>query len=239
MSLINTVEPVCWANAEGAPATRERAAWKWQDGVRVPSRDETGRQLTERVPQGAQYGMPITGLRQANLLTSVKVMRYEGDEAFVRVSQGAGHDIGADNSYQRYMLDHKGRAEGWLQAGTCPVAVVMNTPGFGSKVSGHPIVSAEVREAITASRPCNYNTLGIKSPPCPHYLAEQQARWKQRLAGHVRKMDAQKSEDAKLLEGQLAVQKQQAEAMTAAVQGMAETVREIREERAAPVKGGK
>ena len=242
MSLINSVEPVCWANAEGAPATRERAAWKWQDGRRVPSLDETGRHLTERVPQGAQFGMPITGLRQAQLKSHVKVMRYEGDEAFVRISQGAAHDIGTDNSYERYMLDVKGRGEGWIQAGTCPVAVVVNTPGFGNKVVGYPIVSAEVRAAIERGIACNHSTLGIRNPPCPHYLAEQQARWAQRLAQHKRRMEAQKSEEAKLLEGQMAVQERQAIAMTRAVEAMAAKVAE-RDERdlvpTPPSKGGK
>ncbi len=157
----------------------------------------------------------------------------------MRVSQGAGHDIGADNSYERYMLDHKGRGEGWIQAGTCPVAVVMNTPHFGNKVAGNPIVSADVREAVKQGVACHHARLGIRNPPCPHYLAEQQARWKQRLAAHLRKTEAQKSEEAKLLEGQVAVQKQSAEAMVEVVKGMAETVREIREERAAPAKAGK
>jgi hypothetical protein len=237
MSLINSIEPVCWANAEGAPATRERGAWKWQDGKRVPSCDETGRQLTERVPQGAQYGMPLTGLRQANILSSVKVMRYEGDEAFVRVSQGAGHDIGGDDSYRRYQLDHKGRGEGWIQAGTCPVSVVMNTPHFGNKVAGQPIVSPEVRDAIARAAPCGHAMVGIRNPPCPHYIAEQQARWKQRHAMHNRKMEVLKTDEAKLLEGQVAAQREQAKAMADAVKGMAETVREIRE--TAPAKGGK
>lgn len=247
MALINHEEPVCWANV--AESTRVRDAYKWarvdpawanaqhddtvralgwkhrttkaEGGVwrRVRVLNDAGQPVLEKIPQGAQYGTPATGLRPANVRTYVKVMTGTGDEANIRISNGAAHDNTADNSYERYMLGLKGRGEGWIQAGTCPVLVAMS-----GDLLPHKIASPEVRAALESATPCNFNQLGIRNPPCDHYEAEQIARMTARQVKYEAQVEAAKSEDAKLLEGQVAVQKQTAKALTEAVEKMSTTV---------------
>lgn len=264
MALINHEEPVCWANV--AESTRVRDAYKWarvdpawanatdedrvkaegwkhraskQDGGvwrRVRVLNGAGQPVTEKIPQGAQFGTPATGLRNASLRTFVKIMTFTGDEANVRIAQGAAHDNAGDNSYERYMLGTKGRGEGWIQAGTCPVMLAMN-----GDLMAHKIVSPDVRHAFEAAQPCGYNAIGIRNPPCDHYEAEQIARLAQRQAKHEAQIAAAKTEEARLLEGQVASQAETAKALTDAVKGIVGAVQEIREDRAsAPApKGGK
>jgi hypothetical protein len=260
MALINHEEPVCWANAAEATRTRDAYKWArvdpaWADSVsddliraegwkhrkaggtwkRVRVLNDAGQPLIEKIPQGAHFGTPATGLRNANVRTFVKVMTATGDEANVRISHGAAHDNTGDNSYERYMLGIKGRGEGWIQAGSCPVMLAMN-----ADVPVHKIVSPEVRKDIEASRPCNHNMLGIRNPPCPHYEAEQIARLDVRQKRHEAQIAAAKTEEAKLLEGQVAVQERTAAALTDAVKGLVGAVQEIREDKAtAPTKGEK
>jgi hypothetical protein len=267
--LINHEEPVCWANV--AASTRVRDAYKWarvdpawaasqhEDSVRAngwkhrKSREDggvwrrvrvlsdSGQPLIEKIPQGAQFGTPATGLRNANLRTYVKVMTFTGDEPNVPIVQGAGHDNTADNSYERYMLGTKGKGEGWIPAGGCPVLLAMN-----GDLQSHKIVSPDVRAAFESAQPCNHNQLGIRNPPCVHYELEQEARMARRQSRHEAQIAAAKSDDAKLLEGQVAVQERTAKALTTAVEtmsatvtGLAGAVHEIQLERsAAPKKKG-
>ncbi len=233
-AVVNVNEATCWANA--AESTRTRDAYKWQkvgdEWHRVRSVDDAGRPLTERIPQSAMFGTPLTGLRPAGLRTFVKVMYANGYEGNVMVAQGAAHDNGGDNTYERYMLGTKGRGEGWIVAGSCPVLASLN-----GDLQRHLITDPDVR---ASEAPCGHGRLGIRKPPCPHYHAEMLARQAVYHAKQQRMLAAFKSEEAKLLEGQVAVQQRTSEALVDAVKGMAETVREIREERAtAPVKGGK
>lgn len=261
MAMINATEAVCWANA--AESTRTRAAFKWaridpkwaagrspdeiqRDGwrhrlkpggewYRVRVTSDTGKPLLEKIPQSAQYGTPLTGLTNASLRLFVKVLNKYGDEANVRITQGAGHDVNADNSYERYMLGIKGRGEGWIVSGSCPVVSALN-----GDLQPHLVVSQSVRDAIEHAQACPHSRLGMKNPPCPHYEAEQDARWARRDEDYQRMIDNAKSEEAKLLEGQVAVQQRTSEALVQVVEKMAGTVREIQEERAtAPAKGDK
>jgi hypothetical protein len=268
MALLNHEEPVCWANA--AEATRKRDAYKWArvdptwanqqhedtvraqgwkhrspDGIwkRVRVLGDSGQPLVEKIPQGAQFGTPATGLRNANVRTFVKVMTATGDEANIRISQGAAHDNTSDNSYERYMLGTKGRGEGWIQAGSCPVLLAMN-----GDLMPHKIVSPTVRGAFESAQPCGHHALGLKNPPCVHYEAEQIARLAARQARYEAQILAAKSEETKLLEGQVAVQERTATALTTAVEkmsatvtGLAGAVQEIQLERSTtpPPKAGK
>lgn len=262
MALLNHEEPVCWANV--AESTRTRAAFKWaridpvwmsgkheeivsaegwkhrkhrdQGGVwaRVRVLNDAGQPMIDKIPQGAQFGTPATGLRNAGVRTFVKVMMATGDEGNVRIANGAAHDNTSDNSYERYMLGTKGKGEGWIQAGSCPVLLAMNNDLFP-----HKIVSPAVLKAFHDGHPCAYNMLGIKNPPCPHYELEQEARLEKRQRRHEAQIEAAKSEEAKLLEGNVATQKETAAALTQAVQGLVGAVKEIRDEKAAAPKGEK
>lgn len=249
----NQTDITCWANA--AEATRTRPAFKWVrvdpewvkgksaetisaqgwkhrkkpggDWYRVRVYSDTGKPLVEKIPQSAFHGTPLTGLTPANLKLFVKVLNKYGDEANVKVAQGPTHDIGADNSYERYMLGIKGYGEGWIPAGSCPVLEAL-----GGRLQEHMIASDAVRLDYEAGKSCHGRDLGIKNPPCPHYEAEQDARLARRQADYDHLIANQKSEEAKLLEGQVAVQKDTAAALTKAVEGLAGTVREMRDERA-------
>lgn len=249
----NQTDITCWANA--AEATRTRPAFKWSrvdpewaksktaeqireqgwrhrkkpggDWYRVRALSDTGKPLMEKVPQSAFHGTPLTGLQPANLRLFVKVLDKYGDEPNVKIAQGPTHDLGADNSYERYMLGVKGFGEGWILAGTCPVLEAM-----GGRLQPHLIASDTVRADYDEGKACHARDLGIKNPPCCHYEAEQDARMARRQAEYDRMIEGHKSDEAKLLEGQVSVQKDTAAALTQAVQGLVGTVKEMREERA-------
>jgi hypothetical protein len=262
--VVTATEPVCWANA--AEATRTRAAFKWVrvdpewartqspdsiaaqgwrhrkkpggDWYRVRVLSDTGKPLMEKIPQSAQYGTPLTGLQNANLKLFVKVLNKYGDEPNVRITQSAGHDVTGDNSYERYMLGIKGKGEGWIIAGSCPVVAAMN-----GDLHPHLVVSEGVRGAIDAAAGCHPNKLGVKNPPCPHYEAEQDARMERRQAEYDRLIANAKSEEAKLLEGQVKVQQDTAgalvdvvKAMSATVSGLAGQVADLQDKATAPAK---
>lgn len=261
MAMINQADQTtitCWANV--AEGTRTRPAFKWvrvdpewakgktaetisaqgwrhrkkPDGVwhRVRVLADNGRPLFDKIPQSAHHGTPLTGLTPANLKLFVKVLNKYGDEPNVKIAQGPTHDLGADNSYERYMIGTKGYGEGWILAGSCPVLEAM-----GGRLQEHLIVSESVRSDYEAGHACHARDLGIKNPPCPHYEAEQDARMARRQADYDMLIQNQKSDETKLLEGNVAVQKDTASALTAAVQGLVGAVKEIRDERA-PTKGG-
>lgn len=249
----NQTDITCWANA--AEPTRTRDAYKWVrvdpewakgksadtiraqgwrhrkkpggDWHRVRVLSDTGKPLVEKIPQSAHHGTPLTGLTPASLRLFVKVLNKYGDEPNVKIAQGPTHDLGADNSYERYMLGVKGYGEGWILAGTCPVLEAM-----GGRLQPHLIADEGVRADYEDGKACHARDLGIKNPPCCHYEAEQDARLARRQAEYDRMVQNQKSEEAKLLEGQVSVQEKTASALTQAVQGLVGAVKEIRDERA-------
>lgn len=251
--VVTATEPVCWANAAEATRTRAAFKWQrvdpewiaslyaslsreaaddviatqgWRhrkkpggEWRRVRALSDTGKPLMEKIPQSAQYGTPLTGLQNANLKLFVKVLNKYGDEPNVRITQSAGHDISGDNSYERYMLGIKGKGEGWIVAGSCPVSASMN-----GDLHAHLVVSDDVRAAIDAAQGCHPNKLGLKNPPCPHYEAEQDARMARRQTEYDRLIANSKSEESKLLEGQVKVQHDTAGALVDVVKAMSATV---------------
>lgn len=224
-------EAVCWINV--ADGTRSRVAFVWKDGQRVPNRDEHGRMITERVPQGAQYGTPLGGLTSAPVRSSVKVMRWEGWLSDVRVNQAAAHDATGmgDTSYENYMIGHKGRGEGWVQMGQCPAALALSTDQVGRPLLPQDKIAAP--EVVLDGKPCLPQMVGVRNPPCRHFVAEQEARLK--LNGHLRpKLEAAyRSDEAKLAEAQNA-------SLTGAITKMSEVAENIAavlvESRTAPTK---
>lgn len=231
INLTTDREPVCWANV--AESTRTRVAFVWKDGQRVAHTDEHGRPITERVPQGAQYGTPIGGLQPAPVRSHVKVLRPEGWLADIRVSQGAAHDPVAlgDRSYESYMLDHKGRGEGWIQMGQCPAALAISTDSLGrAMLPVDKIVARDVvlgKEGVPAV-PCLPHTVGVRNPPCKHFIAEQEARLKINKAFRPKLEAAFKSDEAKLAEVQNQALTHAMGRMTEVADNMAAVLAEMR-----------
>jgi hypothetical protein len=220
-------EPVCWANE--APNTRSRPGFKWArnaagEVVRVPSLDASGQQLIERIPQGAQFGTPMTGLQSAPIRSSARVLRHDGVITDVRINNGAAHDATSlgDLSYEQYMLGTKGRALGWIPMGMCPAAMAVTVDSRGRETLPSSTIAAPA--VVRDGHPCQARDVGRRNPPCRHFMAEWEARVAANKARHLRDIEAFKSDEAKLLEGQAKLQAQQSDVLTNAVSTMAAAV---------------
>ena len=200
-------EPVCWANdvENGAPGSRSRFAYKWEKGTdgqfrRVPSRNSHGEHLMERIPQAAAIGTPIDGLRPAGIRSHVRVLRHDGVIADIRITQGAAHDPVAegDESYKHYMLGMKGRKLGWIPVGACPGAMALAVDDRGREQLPPSAVLA--KEQVLNGKPCLPGQVGVRNPPCSHFVAEWDARLAAAQFRMERDVEAFKTDEAKLLE---------------------------------------
>lgn len=243
-------EPVCWANE--APNTRQRHAFKWAKGEdgqfrRVQSTNDRGEPLMERIPQGAQYGTPIGGLKPAPIQSHVRVLRHDGTIADVRVNQGAAHDPAAtgDTSYQHYMLGLKGRKLGWIRVGQCPAAMALSSDERGPLLRSGAIgvgnwTAIAAPDVVNDGRPCPAEMVGRHNPPCRHFVAEQEARLARAKAQSRVDAEIFKTDEAKLLEGQQKLAAAQTEVLNTAVTTMTKAVEKLADRvDAAPAKGGK
>ena len=242
-------EPVCWANE--APNTRTRDAFKWAKGEdgqwrRVQSTNDRGEPLKERIPQGAQHGTPIGGLKPAAIRSHVRVLRHDGVIADVRINQSAAHDSTAtgDTSYEHYMLGLKGRKLGWVRMGQCPAAMALSSDERGPLMPQGSIGVGNwsriaAPDVVHDGKPCRAEMVGRQNPPCHHFVAEHEARMKRAKAQSIVDAEIFKSEESKLLEGQAKLQEKQTEVLNTAVSTMSRAVEKLAERIDAPAKGGK
>lgn len=193
----NEAEAICWAEMAtanlppGVPGSRTRMAFKWVDGRRVASVDSrTGAQLIERLPLAAHRGSKLTGVTVAtDIRSTMKVLRHDGILADIKINNGPAHEAGDDDRYHNH-IKGKGRALGWIPVGECPAAMVAN-----GVIAPHTVLADEARDG----RPCDRSILGIRNPPCRHYLAEDAARVAKQKAKQAEREEAAKTEEARLM----------------------------------------
>lgn len=238
-------EPVCWANdvENGAPGSRTRWAYKWAKGEdgqwrRVPSLNSHGEHLMERIPQAASIGTPIEGLKAANIRSHVRVLRHDGVIADVRITQGAAHDPVAegDESYKHYMLGMKGRKLGWIPVGSCPGAMALSVDDRGREALPSGAILAR---SILDGNPCLPGQVGIRNPPCRHFVAEWDARLTAAANRSARDLEAFKTDEAKLLEQQAKQQTQNSDNLNRTLDKVADVLGVMAAKVAEPAKDAK
>lgn len=186
------VAPICWAEIATQPTNRIFHAFKWEDGKRVQSRDTlTGAPLFDRRPLRAHLGNNLTGVRDANVASTVKFLRGDGIIADIKVNNGPGHVVDGDDRYQRNVM-RKHRHFGGVVVGECPALLV----ALGM-IPPHTVLAADARTA-----PCSHETLGPRNAPCRHFVAEHNARKAKALENHGKLLESFKSAEAKLVEAQ-------------------------------------
>jgi hypothetical protein len=212
MALDQSQAPICWA--ELANTNRSFPAFKWENGVRVPSKDSrTGAQLYDRRPLQAHTGNMVTGVHVAPIKPTVKILRGDGIEVEVRINNAAAHEGGMDDRYQFAQLA-KHRHYGGIVAGECPAMLVQS-----GVVAAFRILADDARDG----RPCNYDSIGPKNPPCRHYVAEFAARLAASRSRNREMIEAFKSEEARTIEAQAKVSMRAAESTTKILESQAET----------------
>lgn len=208
-------EAICWAEYATAPGARNRAAFKWENGVRVPSVDsKTGAQLVERLPLQAHRGSKLTGVVVANdIKSTMKVLRHDGILADVKISNGPAHEVDDADRYAM-TIKRKGRALGWIPMGECPAAMA----AYGA-VPAHTLLADAARDG----QACAPHTLGIRNPPCRHFLAEQKARVAAAEARQKAREEGVLTEEAKMNASNAATVKSSLESTTALLAAQGET----------------
>jgi hypothetical protein len=210
----NNSEAICWAERATAPGARTRAAFKWVDGRRVPSVNAAGVQLMERLPLPAHRGSNLTGVTVAtDIKSTMKVLRHDGITADIKISNGPAHEVHGDDRYELNQRN-KARALGWIPIGECPAAMVAH-----GMIEPHTVLADDARDG----KACSRAVLGIRNPPCRHYLAEETARIAAQAAKQAAREEALKSEEAKIMASNAATAKESVEKMTSLIDGQAET----------------
>ena len=172
MALDQEVAPICWAEIANDPKQRIFAAFKWENGVRVQSKDpNTGAPLYDRRPLRAHYGNNLTGVRDAGIVSTEMYLRHDGIVTNVKINNSPAHHVDGDDRYQRN-ITRKARHFGWIKVGECPALQV----SLGA-IEPHRILAESARV-----KPCSHEVLGKHNPPCPHFLAEYEARSKRSAA---------------------------------------------------------
>lgn len=192
MALDQEVAPICWAEIANDPKHRIFAAFKWENGKRVQSRDPaTGAPLYDRRPLRAHYGNSLTGVRDAGIVSTEKYLRHDGIVTDVKINNSPAHYVDGDDRYQRN-ITRKARHFGWIKIGECPALQV----SLGA-IEPHRILSDKARTG-----PCTHDVLGKHNPPCPHFLAEYEARSKRSAEDYLALLENFKSAEAKQIEAQ-------------------------------------
>lgn len=144
--------------------TWDPASGQWSTPVYEKGHPKAGRPVMERIPGTGYEGSPknATPMRRRRF---VEMLRHDGHIVAVPITNAAAHLPDSDVSCE---TDRrlKGKYLGWIEKGQCPAAMLAGN-----------LLPAEQFAADTAGwTPCNPRTLGEKNPPCPHFIAEQNAR---------------------------------------------------------------
>lgn len=188
-------EAICWAEIATAdtigPDSRKRFAFKWKDGQRVQSVDPaTKAPLVERIPIGAHYGTRLTGIRPArDIVSTVRMLRDNGAIVDMKVNNGPAHHVEGDDRYQLNAI-RKAAHYGWIKVGECPASLVVS-----GAISAAAIVSPEAKDG----QPCGRHLLGVRNPPCKHFLAEEAARVKATAAKFTAQEESAKTAESRIL----------------------------------------
>lgn len=164
-------DPVLWLKTDKPYDGQFRRArvWdekkqEWYTPVHEKGHPKAGRPMMERVPGTGFDGEPsrATPMKQRRF---VEYLRHDGHEVSVPIRNAAAHVQREDTSCE---TDRRLKAKyfAWVEKGTCPVNMLANG------------VPAEkfVTDTTKWGQQCDVRDLGLKNPPCRHYLEEKKAR---------------------------------------------------------------
>lgn len=196
-------DPIMWAK-RGDSFARPAREWDPELKAWTTPTDDMGMPRLERIPQTGRVGVvrqveDIATTRPMQDPRSIRYLRTEGHEIHAPIRSAAAAlngDKNTDRSFRENIVA-KASFYGWLQVGCCPVDEVMRRI-----IMPERIVSPMVREAIRDRKPCSQADVGGGKPPCPHYLAERDARRARQVKFEEQRAKSLKSDSDKLAEKQ-------------------------------------
>lgn len=175
MQQANDQEPIFWLSSKDKAYTGASRVVRDSDGEPVRDHD-TGVVVRERVPARA----PGAAERFET------VVRADG-HVISMVLTNAAAQVDGDTSFKKYMRE-KQRHFGWFRLSVCPVLLF-----FTGQLSQYHIRDKRLLE----TQPCRGQFTDAR--PCPHALAERDARQHKHAAGEVDRMRPYQAEADKIL----------------------------------------
>lgn len=117
----------------------------------------------EKFPQRGHAG-DYEDRRAANGVRSILMVRADGNEAHIVLTNAAAH-LDPTTPYGQYVM-MKARHEGWFAVAQCPAALIS---------TGDLREDTVLVESILKAQPCQRGTYS-SAEPCPHAIAERDAR---------------------------------------------------------------
>jgi len=176
-STVKHKEPIFWTSTQPNYSDKDRVRYTMVDGKRI----------REKVPQRGHVG-EYDNYTYAPGVRYVTVLRHDGHIINSVLTNGAGHTDHTGPYGQYIRMKHRGL--GWFGMGECPCALVA-----AQTISRDTLVCEANRDA----QPCAPGSYNAKSP-CPHAIAERDARRKQHVEAMTEKEHAFKTKDDKLIE---------------------------------------
>ncbi len=149
-----------------------------------------GRRLVHRVPQTATYGDYDDPRSAAPRFRAV--VDDKGNDLHPVITTAAA-DTDTDGPYARRQR-LKWRFYGWYEKGLCPCALYL-----GGDLHENHIVSPLVLEAALSRQACQPGTYSVQKP-CPHSIAEMEARKAKNVSDDAERMKGFKSESDRMIE---------------------------------------
>lgn len=160
-----------WVKSEFKRPTRRAMVWDEARNRYVKATDENGQPVIERLPQVGFIGNDLKNLKATPLKNrAIYVLTREGNILPVPLTESASVQV---NDAQLAAALKRCNQLGRIRVGTCPIREVYS----GLRASS--LVAAENRAADV--KPCSEADVGVDDEgrplaPCPHYLAELNAR---------------------------------------------------------------
>ena len=169
----------------------------------------------------------LTGVHDAGIVSTEKYLRHDGIVTDVKINNSPAHYVDGDDRYQRN-ITRKARHFGWIKIGECPALQV----SLGA-IEPHRILSDKARTG-----PCTHDVLGKHNPPCPHFLAEYEARAKTSATNYLALLESFKSAESRQIEAQAAAAVKSVETHDKVIEQLAESQKQLAAA-VASQKGGK
>lgn len=150
--------------------------------------DEQGNQVRrkEKFPQRGHQG-DYEDRRPAQGVRFVTVVRHDGHQVNVVLTNAAAH-LDPNTPYGTY-VKMKGRHLGWFEPSQCPAALI---------AAGNLDPTTVLVDSIKTATPCARGTYGVDAAtgvnkPCPHCIAERDARLSATASENARRENAHKN----------------------------------------------
>lgn len=200
-----STETILWLNSDHVLNEQARERWVTVDGRRVK----------EKFPQTGHVGADWSSRQVAPGVRYTKVINQHGNLVNWVLTNGAAH-MDHTTGWGQHQLA-KARHFGCFGLDQCPCALVR---------SGHLMPGQMVNPSVRDAQPCAPGTYSSEKP-CPHAIAERDARLAETRRINEEREARHKQHDAKVLEvqqeqmklqrEQMDIQRKQTEALIAAV----------------------